>query len=94
MEIDWSESSFGSNGGPKPQEVAESFEDPHGIRLFPDSYRFSRESRTFCLGKTLSGHGIFCVFRSDGNKIRVIAARSMTPEEEYFYERKVSEWMS
>ena len=76
------------------QEVEESFEDPHGIRLFPDSARFARESRAFCLGKTVAGKGVFSVFRSDGKRIQVVGARRMTSEEEYFYQRKVSEWMS
>lgn len=94
MEFDWSESPLTTNGAPTQQQVEESFEDPHGIRLFPDSGRFARESRIFCLGKTLSGQGIFAVFRSDGKRIRVISARPFTSEEGYFYERKVSEWTS
>ena len=94
MEFDWSVWPFGRNGGPSTQEVEESFEDPHGIRLFPDSARFAKESRAFCLGKTLGGKGLFSVFRSDGKRVQVVGARAMSPEEEYFYERKVSEWIS
>ncbi len=94
MEFDWSEPPFEMDGAPTIREIEESLEDPYGIRFLPDSPRFAVESRTFCLGKTLDGKGIFSVFRSDGKRIRVIAAREMTEEENYFYERKISEWIS
>ena len=76
------------------REIEETFEDPHSLRLLPDAPRFAEESRTFCLGKTLNGRGIFSVFRADGKRIRVISARTMTEEEDYFYERKLREWTS
>ena len=76
------------------REIEETFEDPHSLRLLPDAPRFAEESRTFCLGKTLNGRGVFSVFRADGKRIRVISARSMTEEEDYFYERKLREWTS
>jgi uncharacterized DUF497 family protein len=94
VEFDWTEPLFDLKNGPTSREVEESFEDPHGIRLLPDSARFAMESRMFCLGKTLAGHGVFSVFWTDGKRVRVIAARKMTEEEDYFYERKVSEWIS
>jgi uncharacterized DUF497 family protein len=94
MDFDWTESSFNGQQGLSIQEVEESFEDPYAIRLLPDSPRFSKESRMFCLGKTLGGRGVFSVCRSDGRQVRVIAARPMTEEENYYYERKVSEWTS
>jgi len=94
MEFDWSDPPFNTKDAPTTHELEESFEDPHGIRLFPDSARFAQESRAFCLGKTLTGRGIFSVYRSDGKLIRVIGARQMTEEEDYFYGRKVSEWTS
>jgi len=94
MDFDWSAQQFGDADFPSIREIEESFEDPMGIRLFPDSPRFAKESRAFCLGRTLNGQGIFTVYRSDGKKVRVIAARAMTPEEEYFYDRKVNEWTS
>jgi uncharacterized DUF497 family protein len=93
MDFDWSDPPFGEKGAPTIREIEEAFEDPHGIRLIPDSARFAEESRAFCLGKTLTGRGIFSVYRSDGKEIRVIAARQMTEEEDYFYNRKVSEWI-
>jgi uncharacterized DUF497 family protein len=62
--------------------------------MIPDSARFAEESRAFCLGKTLTGRGIFSVYRADGKQVRVIGARQMTEEEDYFYDRKVSEWSS
>ena len=94
MEFDWSDPPFNTKDAPTIRELEESFEDPHGIRLFPDSARFAQESRAFCLGKTLTGRGIFSVYRSDGKLTRVIGARQMTEEEDYFYGRKVSEWTS
>lgn len=94
MDFDWTEPPFDVRQAPTMRDIEESFEDPHGIRLFPDSPRFSRESRVFCLGKALSGQGVFSVFRSDGKQVRVVAARLMTEEENYFYERKLSEWIA
>lgn len=94
MDFDWTEPPFDTREGPTTRDIEESFEDPHGIRLFPDSPRFAKESRTFCLGKTLSGRGVFSVFWSDGKRVRVLGARDMTAEETYFYERKVQEWIS
>jgi uncharacterized protein len=94
MDFDWSDPPFNQKGAPTILEIEESFEDPHGIRLIPDSPRFAKESRAFCLGKTLAGEGIFSVYRSDGKQVRVIAARSMTEEEDYFYGRKLSQWTS
>lgn len=92
MEFDWTNEVISLNDGPTHREVEESFEDPHGVRLIPDSPRFSSESRAFCLGKTTAGKGIFSVYRSDGKRIRIVGARHMTPEEEYFYERQVARW--
>ena len=91
MDFDWSDPPFNQKDAPTILEIEESFEDPHGIRLIPDSSRFAKESRAFCLGKTLAGEGIFSVYRSDGKQVRVIAARPTTEEEDYFYERKLSQ---
>jgi len=94
MDFDWSEPPFNPKDSPTLREIEESFEDPRGIWLIPDSGRFANESRAFCLGRTLTGRGIFSVYRSDGKRVRVIGSRSMTEEEDYFYDRKVSEWIS
>jgi uncharacterized DUF497 family protein len=94
MDFDWSNPPFDGQDAPSIREIEESFEDPLGIRLYPDSARFARESRTFCLGRTLSGNGIFSVYRSDGKQVRVIVARCMTEEENYFYDRKLHEYTS
>jgi len=94
MDFDWSDPPFNGKDAPTTREIEESFEDTHSLRLFPDSNRFAQESRTFGLGKTLSGRGIFSVYRADGKKVRVISARQMTEEEDYFYERKIHEWTS
>ena len=94
MDFDWSDPPFNPKDAPTIRQIEESLEDPHGIRMLPDSARFSKESRTFCLGKTLTGQGIFTVYRSDGKKVRVIGARPMTEEEDHFYERKLTQWTS
>lgn len=91
MDFDWSDPPFSPKDAPTIREIEESLEDPHGLRFFPDSPRFAKSSRTFALGKTLAGRGIFCVYRTDGKKVRVIAARQMTEEEDTFYERKAQE---
>jgi uncharacterized DUF497 family protein len=94
MEFDWTDPPFNPKDSPTLRQIEEAFEDPFCIRLIPDSGRFANESRAFCLGRTLTGQGIFSVFRSDGKRIRVIGSRPMTEEEDYFYDRKVSEWTS
>ena len=73
------------------EEIAESFEDPFSLRLLPDSNRFSSQNRFFNLGSSSGSKGIFAVYTSTGKVIRVIAARLMTDEETYFYERKSKE---
>lgn len=91
MEYDWSDPPFSAKDAPTIREIEEALEDPHGLRFYPDSARFATASRIFAMGKTLAGRGIFTVYRTDGKKIRVIAARQMTEEEDNFYERKVQE---
>ena len=93
MDFDWINPSFDLRSGPTPKEIEESFEDPFSIRVMPDSVRFAKQARYFNLGKTLSGRGIFSVYRADGKTHRVIASRPMTDEENYFYERRLSEWL-
>ncbi len=73
------------------EEISESFEDPFSLRLMPDSLRFSSQNRFFSLGNSSSGKGIFAVYTSTGKIVRVLAARPMTEEETYFYERKSQE---
>jgi uncharacterized DUF497 family protein len=93
MEFDWINPAFDLKTFPNPKEIEESFEDPFALRLMPDSARFSTQARYINLGRTLSGKGLFSVYRSDGKIYRVIASRAMTEEENYFYERRLSEWM-
>lgn len=93
MEFDWINPAFDLKTSPTPKEIEESFEDPFSIRLMPDSVRFASQARYINLGRTLAGKGIFSVYRSDGKRYRVLAARPMTEEENYFYERRLSEWM-
>lgn len=42
-------------------------------------------------GRTVSGKGVFAMYRTNGRQIRVIMARPFEPEESFFYERKVSQ---
>jgi uncharacterized DUF497 family protein len=72
-------------------EISESFEDPFSLRLLPDSNRFAVQNRFFSLGCSNGGKGIFAVYTSTGKVVRVLAARVMTEEESYFYERKSKE---
>ncbi len=94
MDFDWSDPPFSPKDAPTIREIEEAFEDPHGLRFVPDSLRFAKASRAFCLGQTLTGRGLFCVYRADGKKVRVISARQMTEEEQNYYDRKVAEWIS
>ena len=93
MEFDWINPAFELRTFPTPKDIEESFEDPFSIRLMPDSARFSKQARYINLGRTLAGKGIFSVYRSDGKTYRVLAARPMTEGENYFYERRLAEWM-
>lgn len=72
-------------------EVAESFEDPFSLRFLPDSGEIADRSRFFCLGRSLSGRGVFSVYKSTGKLVTLITAREMTEEEDYFYNRKSRE---
>lgn len=94
MDFDWSDPPFNPKDAPTIREIEEAFEDPHGLRFIPDSARFAKESRAFCLGHTLNGRGLFCVYRADGKRVRVICARSMSDEEQSYYDRKAAEWTS
>jgi len=88
MEFDWATCAF-DLGNFNTKDIEESFEDPFSIRLLPETEAGEgREARYFCLGKSLSGRGIFSVFWTDGKRYRVIFARAMTPAEEAFFERK------
>jgi uncharacterized DUF497 family protein len=74
------------------EEIMESFEDPFSLRLLPDANRFASQNRFISLGRSNGGKGIFAVYTSTGKIVRIVAARSMTDEESYFYERKVREY--
>jgi uncharacterized protein len=90
MEFDWS---FFATKDVRPEEVAESFEDPYSIRLMPDKGAISETNRFCCLGMSLSNRGVFSVYSSNGKQVKVVAARAMTEEEEFFYNRKVREFL-
>ncbi len=88
MEFDWS---LYKSKKLSQDEISESFEDPFSLRLLPDSNRFASQNRFFSLGYSNGGTGIFAVYTSTGKVVRVVAARVMTEEESYFYERKSKE---
>lgn len=90
MEFDWIDPSFDMKGAVVPREIEEAFEDPFNLRLVGSEENPAVQSRYFCLGKASSGRGIFSIYRSDGKKIRIIHARPMTENENYFYERKTA----
>lgn len=91
MEFDWDNPPFEWNSSLTPREVEESFEDPFAVRLLPDSNRFAAQSRYFNLGRSAGGLGLFSVYRTNGRQIRVICARSFTPEEHFFYQKKLNQ---
>lgn len=86
MEFDWSSPKFPTEDCPS-KEIEEAFEDPFSIRLLPDESPAGK-TRYALLGKSVSGKGIFCIFRTDGKVFRVISARPMNEPELGFYERK------
>ena len=94
MEFDWNNPPFNLDSSLTLQEIEESFEDPFAIRLLPDSPRFSVQTRFFNLGMSVSGTGIFSVYRTNGKQIRVIHARQFQPEERFFYQRKVDQTLA
>jgi len=94
MEFDWNNPPFEMDSSLTPREIEESFEDPFSVRLLPDSSRFSVQARYFNLGQSAAGHGVFSVYRTNGKQIRVILARHFTPEEQFFYQRKVNQMLS
>jgi len=88
MEFEWS---LYTASKLSPDEISESFEDPFSLRLLPDSPRFASQNRFFSLGCSTGGTRIFSVYTSTGKVVRVLAARQMTEEETFFYERKSKE---
>jgi uncharacterized DUF497 family protein len=94
MEFDWNDAPFQWDGSLSPRDVEESFEDPFAVRLLPDSGRFAVQSRYFNLGRSASGLGIFSVYRTNGKQIRVICARPFSPEEQFFYQKKLNQSLS
>ncbi len=94
MEFDWNNPPFNLDSSLTLQEIEESFEDPFAIRLLPDSPRFSVQTRFFNLGVSVSGVGIFTVYRTNGKQVRVIHARQFQPEERFFYQKKLDQTLA
>ncbi|MGN6387399.1 MAG: hypothetical protein ACTHMT_14290 [Verrucomicrobiota bacterium] len=91
MEFDWENLPFELDRSLTPRDVEESFEDPFAVRLLPDSGRFAVQSRYFNMGRSANGAGIFSVYSTNGRQIRVICARPFTPEEQFFYQKKLNQ---
>ena len=91
MDFDWNNPPFNLNSELTLREIEESFEDPFAVRLMPSSSRFSVQSRFVNLGNASSGVGVFSVYRTNGKTFRVIHARTLEPEEKFFYQRKVDQ---
>jgi len=89
MEFDWNNPPFNLDSSLTLRDIEESFEDPFAVKVLPDSSRFSVQARFFNLGVSVSGGGIFSVYRTNGKQIRVIYARPFEPEERFFYQRKM-----
>ena len=94
MEFDWNNPPFNLDSSLTLQDIEETFEDPFAIRLLPDSPRFSVQARYFNLGVSVSGTGIFSVYRTNGKQVRVIFARPFEPEERYFYQKKMEQTLA
>ena len=91
MDFDWENSPFEWDRSLTPKDVEESFEDPFAIKLLPDSPRFEVQARFFNLGTSVTGIGIFSLYRTNGKLIRVICCRLFTDKEQFFYQRKVDQ---
>jgi uncharacterized DUF497 family protein len=89
MEFDWNNPPFNLDSSLTLRDIEESFEDPFAVKVLPDSSRFSVQARFFNLGVSVSGGGIFSVYRTNGKQVRVIYARPFEPEERFFYQRKM-----
>lgn len=94
MEFDWYNPPFNLDGSLTQREIEESFEDPFAVRLLPDSPRFSVQARFFNLGMSVSGVGVFSVYRTNGKQVRVLYARPFEPEERFFYQRKMNQTLA
>jgi len=94
MEFDWNNSAFDASSSLTQREIEESFEDPFAVKLLPDSPRFSVQARFFNLGMSVSGAGIFSVYRTNGKQVRVVFARPFEPEERFFYQRRMEQTLA
>jgi hypothetical protein len=91
MDFDWTNPPFNLDSSLSVQVIEESFEDPFAVRLLPDSPRFAAQARFFNLGVAANGLGIFTVYHTNGKQARVIFARPFQPEEQFMYQRKLSQ---
>jgi uncharacterized DUF497 family protein len=91
MDFDWTNPPFNLDSALSIQAIEESFEDPFAVRLLPDSPRFAVQARFFNLGVSASGLGVFTVYRTNGKQARVIFARPFQREEQFMYQRKLSQ---
>ena len=91
MEFDWNNSAISVDSSLTQREIEESFEDPFAVKLLPDSPRFAVQARYFNLGMSVSGVGVFTVYRTNGKQVRVVYARPFEPEERFFYQKRMDQ---
>jgi uncharacterized DUF497 family protein len=94
MEFDWNNPPGELDRSLSQREIEESFEDPFAVKLLPDSRRFAVQARFFNLGMSAGSVGVFSVYRTNGERIRIIHARPFEPEERFFYQRKMDQTLS
>ncbi len=94
MEFDWNNPPHELDGSLSHREIEESFEDPFAVKLLPDTRRFAVQARFFNLGMSAGSIGVFSVYRTNGQQVRVIHARPFEPEERFFYQRKVDQTLA
>ena len=88
MELDILDVSFDTKEM-KPREIEEALEDPFAVRLLPENDRSDGESRFYAIGKSISNRYLFLAFSTDGKKVRVVAARNASPDEQTFLRTQV-----
>jgi uncharacterized DUF497 family protein len=94
MDFDWNSPPFNLDSEISLKDIEESFEDPFAVRLLPDTPRFSVQARYFNVGVSAGGRGIFSVYRTNGKQLRVLHARTLEPEERFFYQRKLDQTLA
>ncbi|CAN5852431.1 MAG: BrnT family toxin [Gemmatimonadetes bacterium] len=70
------------------EEAATVLADPLSVTL-PDPDHSQEEQRSLLLGRSSSGRLLIVAHSEEGERIRIISARMMTPKERRSYERSL-----